>query len=444
MESKRNLLEHLPVSLSKKIIEFAKIIQDAGYPCYLIGGAVRDLLMSKTLKDVDFTTKATPEVIMKLFPRVIPTGIKHGTVTVLYQNESFEITTFRAESTYSDGRRPDSIQYSETLEEDLGRRDFTMNAIAYDPVSGELTDLFNGKKDIQNRIIRTIGNPLDRFREDSLRTVRACRFSASPGFQIHPETLSALSNRDILDRTRHLAIERFTDELLKGFRAPGVSRMIAPLQNTGLLNAFLRDFPIQQIEDEEFLLLDESKESCVELRLSLFFYFLCRDKSPVQNHRVRKKQIKGLFRCPGELSRILKLSNQKAQWIEGYFFYISIHMQSEMQFFMEGPESYKTRQLASMLKQHLKKETQSFLENISNMSWNRAFSPEPLLESLKNDPLVVADLDLDGNTLQQMGIHGKTIGEVMNLLLDQVLLDPSKNSREILVSRVQEGLHSLD
>ncbi|MDR1099153.1 MAG: polynucleotide adenylyltransferase, partial [Treponema sp.] len=164
--------------------EIARIFQDRGREVYLVGGAVRDMFRGQKAQDWDLATNALPEEVIAMFRRVIPTGIKHGTVTVHYKGRAIEVTTFRTESTYSDGRRPDRVNFAATIEDDLSRRDFTMNAIALRLPSGDPVDPFGGRGDIQKRIIRCVGNPEERFAEDGLRSLRAVRFAAVLGFTV--------------------------------------------------------------------------------------------------------------------------------------------------------------------------------------------------------------------------------------------------------------------
>ena len=163
------------------------ILEQHGYSAYLVGGAVRDMLMGKTPSDWDVTTNAAPEQVMQIFHKVIPTGIAHGTVTVHFMKNEIEVTTFRTESGYSDGRHPDHIEYAATIQDDLSRRDFTMNAIAVNLADGTVVDPFGGQNDIRHGIIRTVGKPSERFMEDGLRPIRAIRFAAQLKFSIEKD-----------------------------------------------------------------------------------------------------------------------------------------------------------------------------------------------------------------------------------------------------------------
>ena len=188
------------------------ILREAGHESYYVGGCVRDLLLGRPIHDWDITTSALPEQTMACFPHCVPTGIKHGTVTVLVENWSAEVTTFRADGAYSDGRHPDRVSFVGNLEDDLSRRDFTINAMAID-TQGNIVDLFGGKEDLDRKLIRCVGDPETRFREDALRILRAIRFSAQLGFTIEENTRRAIA--DCADLCRRLSVERVRDELEK-------------------------------------------------------------------------------------------------------------------------------------------------------------------------------------------------------------------------------------
>lgn len=185
-----------------------------GYEAYAVGGAVRDMLLNKPFSDIDITTSATPDKVMEIFSRltVIPTGLKHGTVTVLYDGKGYEVTTYRSEKGYSDNRRPDEVSFVSDLKEDLKRRDFTINAIAYNEREG-IKDYYGGQADLKAELIRGVGNPDTRFKEDALRILRGVRFSSTLGFEIEAETKRAIfENKSLI---KNVASERIQVELVK-------------------------------------------------------------------------------------------------------------------------------------------------------------------------------------------------------------------------------------
>ena len=187
-------------------------LHDAGHEVYLVGGCVRDLAALRPVHDYDFTTDALPDEMIRIFgeENIIPTGLRHGTVTVLHNNSSFEITTYRTDGDYSDHRRPDNVRFASTLEEDLSRRDFTMNALAMDK-NGNITDLFGGCADLENGVLRCVGDPYERFDEDALRILRALRFASVYELSIEEKTAAAMHEKKSL--LRFVSEERISSEL---------------------------------------------------------------------------------------------------------------------------------------------------------------------------------------------------------------------------------------
>ncbi|WP_279038120.1 CCA tRNA nucleotidyltransferase [Lactobacillus taiwanensis] len=208
-----------------------KKINEAGYEAYFVGGSVRDLLLKRHIHDVDIATSAYPAEIKQIFEKTIDTGIKHGTVTVLYGGESYEITTFRTESGYQDFRRPDHVTFVQNLSEDLKRRDFTINALAMN-VDGNIVDHFDGLGDLDKRLIRAVGKAENRFHEDALRMMRAVRFMSQLQFTLEPETEQAISdNHELLSK---ISVERIRDEFVKMGIAPDSQKAFQIFLDTGL------------------------------------------------------------------------------------------------------------------------------------------------------------------------------------------------------------------
>ncbi|SEP77911.1 tRNA nucleotidyltransferase (CCA-adding enzyme) [Treponema bryantii] len=232
------------IKLPPLLIEFGKIFTTAGYKAYLVGGAVRDMFMKVPAHDWDVATNATPQDVIKLFKFVVPTGIEHGTVTVHFKGTEIEVTTFRTEAGYSDGRHPDSINYAATIEEDLARRDFTMNAIAASLEDGAVVDPYGGQEDIKNRLIKTVGVAHERFMEDGLRPVRALRFASKLNFSIENNTYSEIFKKEIQEKAASISIERFRDEFEKIMASPKPSVGLKLLEETGLMSIFLPEFMV--------------------------------------------------------------------------------------------------------------------------------------------------------------------------------------------------------
>lgn len=205
-------------SQAKPILEQ---LEACGHQAYFVGGCVRDLLLGREIHDIDIATSATPEEVQGIFDKVIPVGIEHGTVIVRHMGDSYEVTTFRRDGNYSDQRHPDEVEFIRSLDEDLQRRDFTINALAMNK-EGQVTDLFGGQEDLKNRVIRTVGNGNQRFKEDALRILRALRFSSQLGFSIEPATLDAMKNLKAM--IEHLAVERIANEFTKLISAKFVNK----------------------------------------------------------------------------------------------------------------------------------------------------------------------------------------------------------------------------
>ena len=226
-------MEHnIGVRIPPYVYAVTDALERAGHRGYLVGGSLRDLLLGKTPHDYDLTTDATPEEMLAIFSafRVIPTGLKHGTLTVLSEGQPIEVTTHRVDGDYRDSRRPESVSFTRRLEEDLSRRDFTVNAMAWHPVTG-LVDLFSGKADLQNRVLRAVGDPAARFTEDALRILRAFRFSAQLDFEIEANTLAAAG----LTRTGlgRISAERIFGELTRLLTSPAAARGMRGLLAAG-------------------------------------------------------------------------------------------------------------------------------------------------------------------------------------------------------------------
>ncbi|HCC07362.1 MAG TPA: CCA tRNA nucleotidyltransferase [Clostridiales bacterium] len=225
---------NIPASI-KLVVD---MIINSGYEAYVVGGCVRDTLMNRTPNDWDITTSGEPEDIKKIFEKTVDTGIKHGTVTVLTQGGQVEVTTYRIDGEYIDNRRPEEVFFTKKIEEDLKRRDFTINAIAYNDIDG-MIDLFDGTLDIERKIIRCVGNPNDRFNEDGLRMLRAIRFSAQLGFEIEKETFESIKQNNNL--IKNISAERVREELTKILTSSHPEKIMS-LHESGLMQHILPEF----------------------------------------------------------------------------------------------------------------------------------------------------------------------------------------------------------
>jgi tRNA nucleotidyltransferase (CCA-adding enzyme) len=223
------------------VLGICRRLREAGFAAWVVGGAVRDLILGRPVREWDLATAAPPDRVRGLFPRVVPTGIAHGTVTVLGDALAVEVTTFRGDGNYVDGRRPDTVTFLPDVELDLARRDFTVNAMAADPIAGTLVDPFGGIADIRARVLRAVGDPDRRFAEDGLRVMRAARFAAVLAFDLDPATRDAMGrHREVFGKVSR---ERIRDEMVKLLLAPCPSRGLRILIEADLASVFLPELP---------------------------------------------------------------------------------------------------------------------------------------------------------------------------------------------------------
>lgn len=227
--------DHLIDRVPENVLGICKRLREKGKRGWIVGGCVRDLLRGKEAKDWDVATDARPEEVVRMFRKVIPTGIQHGTVTVLEGGTHYEVTTLRGEGAYSDGRRPDRVEFVDDITADLARRDFTFNAIAIDPVDGHLIDPFEGAADLNARVVRAVGDPLERFSEDGLRVLRAARFAATLECSIDPATERAMGHERALTTFRRVSAERVRDEWMKSMAATRPSVSFEIMRRTSIL-----------------------------------------------------------------------------------------------------------------------------------------------------------------------------------------------------------------
>ena len=458
--------------------EFGRVFTNAGFKAYLVGGAVRDMFMKLPAHDWDVATNATPQDVIKLFKFVVPTGIEHGTVTVHFKNQEIEVTTFRTEAGYSDGRHPDSINYAATIEEDLARRDFTMNAIAASLEDGLVVDPYEGQKDIKKNLIRTVGLAHERFMEDGLRPVRAIRFAAKLGFSIENNTYSEIFKKEIQEKAASISIERFRDEFEKIMKAPRPSIGLKMLEETGLMKIFLPEFLICRgcIQSDyrafhEFDVLDHLYYACdgapankLNVRLAALFH----DIGKPQAKKIIKEKVLDGDKNDGSTKEIetitfynheafsekitrslmtrLKFSNEMIDNVshlvkEHMFHYEPSWTAAAVRRFIirakaECLEDLYDLRLADMFGMHNEKVEIRYSESVKLLL---ELKDRIEAELEKNNALTLKSLAVNGRDLMQIGIPaGKELGRILNELLDCVLEDPSMNEKEKLLETAKK------
>ena len=227
-------------AIPREVLAVCRRLEEAGHRAWVVGGCIRDLLMGRAVNDWDLATSALPGEVQRTFSRTIPTGIEHGTVTVLWKGEAYEVTTLRGEGEYTDGRRPDTVEFVHRIEDDLERRDFTVNAIAYDPLTDELVDPWGGLPDLEAKVIRAVRDPKLRFGEDGLRVLRAARFCGTLGFALEPETEAAIPGS--LETFRKVSPERVHEEWKKALKkSDAPSAAFEVMRRTGILDVTCPD-----------------------------------------------------------------------------------------------------------------------------------------------------------------------------------------------------------
>lgn len=374
-----------------------EILIKNGYEAYIVGGCVRDMLIGKVPHDFDITTSAEPDEVMRLFEKTIPTGIKHGTVTVIENGKPIEITTYRTEGSYTDCRRPDSVSFVKSLEEDLARRDFTVNAIAYNKKDG-IMDFFGGQDDINACVLRTVGDPALRFKEDALRILRLFRFASVLGFTPERETLSAaLKYAHLLEK---ISAERIASELLKTVCGENISAL-KPLTDTGAL-AF---WGIPRSPDFEKLKQLKKSE---KLLIFAFLYSSGADTEKTLN----------LLKVPNTLKRYCKDFN------------ILLSCEIPENKFMIKKMLQKTEE--STFTDYL-----SFIKVFLNINTSEISA---MLEEIKinNEPYLISHLKINGDDLTAYGASGKKVGKILERLLTDVMKDPMLNTTAALLKKVPE------
>lgn len=454
------------IKIPDELKKMNKIFKNAGFKAYLVGGAVRDVILGKTADDWDIATNATPEQVSKLFSFVIPTGINHGTVTVHFFKHEIEVTTFRTESDYSDGRHPNKIEYASTIEEDLSRRDFTMNAIAANLDDGKIIDPYDGRKSLKNKIICTVGIAHDRFMEDGLRPIRAIRFASKLGFSIQNDTYSAIFEEDIQKKIASISTERFRDELLKMMSSPKPSVGLKLLEETKIMNIFMpeiiccrnciqndeRGYHIFDVMDHNMYACDGAPIEKPLLRLAAFFHDIGKPASKTETLENGKTLVhffnheKYSVQISRKIMTNLKFSNAQIDYvchlIENHMFhYESSWSDAAVRRFIvkvgiENLDDLIDLRLADMYGKYNKPIR---LHDSAACKLLLELSDRAKKLVAQNSALSLKDLKVNGNDLMAIGIPaGKKMGNILNELFQTVIDDPAMNDKDKLLNLAQK------
>ena len=406
----------MKINLPPKVRYIINKIYQNNYEAYIVGGCVRDAILGFEPNDYDITTSASPNTIQEIFKdfKCIETGIEHGTVSVVIEDEIFEITTYRIEGEYKDHRRPDKVDFTDRLEEDLKRRDFTINAMAYNEKKG-LIDLFGGKEDLNNKIIKTVGNPYDRFNEDGLRMIRAIRFSSKLNFTIEKETLKAIYDKSFI--INNISLERITDEFTKIILSdkPENIKYLFETKLLKYLNISNED-NIDKLTQfyNEIIILNKINKN-LEKRLALLDYIIeknnincksfCNEliysKKVIKNHNIILTLLKNI-----EIDHLNKVEIKKI---------------------LSGVDR-------NLLEEYL---------DISRIIYDKEKKVDEIIDILSeieenNECYIIKNLKVNGRDIMSLGYKNKEVGEVLNYLLEIVIEDYTLNKKDVLIKKIKE------
>ena len=443
-------MKNIRIDMPQDVREIINTLEDAGFEAFAVGGCVRDAVLGRVPADWDITTSAMPEEVKGLFSRTIDTGIQHGTVTVMTDHIGYEVTTYRIDGEYEDARHPKEVSFTSNLVEDLKRRDFTINAMAYNDRAG-LVDEFDGIGDLENQIIRCVGNPLDRFGEDALRMLRAVRFSAQLGFSIDEATKAAIT--ELAPNLEKISAERIQVELVKLLTSKhpdylrvayetGITAVVLP-EFDAIMNCEQNDAFHEETVGEHTLksLLEVSDDKV--LRLTMLFHDFGK---PLTYSRTEE----GVTRFFGhtdissdlsrEIMRRLKFDNDTTDKVKKL---TAIH-----DIFVKNSPNRVRRCMSKVTKELFPYFLAVRRANI--LAWKEETHQKALeelqeLEDLykeileRGECVCIKELAVDGKDLMTAGVkQGKQIGEILSDLLETVLEEPEKNEKEILLAYVKE------
>ena len=409
------------IELPEDVRSILSKLEREGYDAYVVGGCVRDILLGKEPEDWDITTSAKPEEIKKAFVKTVDTGIKHGTVTVIINGNGYEVTTYRIDGEYKDGRHPEEVRFTRSLRDDLKRRDFTINAIAYNDSNG-LKDLFYGRSDLHNRIIRAVGNPEYRFKEDALRMMRAIRFSAQLGFNIDIETYHAIIRCSHL--IKQVSVERIQTELTKTLMSVN-PEAVKEYQLTGL---FIEILP----EINKILASRESQKVCALLKkvpntIAMKYAALL---SPLEADAARSV-LKGL-----------RLDNNTVNTVTQIIYHSKNNGQIDENDIAVREAIYK---LGPRLMENLfvfEAAQIQMKEDVTGLTMRGARNHLKTIMRIyeevlsRGDCVTIRDLDVTGSDLLKLGLSGKQVGETLEWLIHIVLENPKLNDKSTLLAMV--------
>ena len=446
----------------KKI--FTNIPHAEGFKCFLVGGAVRDSIMGITPHEYDITTDAKPEDVQRMFKYTVPTGIKHGTVLVIIEDMHVEITTFRSDGNYSDGRHPDKVEYASSIEEDLPRRDLTINAMAYNVLDGTLIDMFDGMKDIKRKIVRSVGNPYERFSEDGLRIMRAIRFATKLNFDIEKETFEAICHSTGM--LASIAAERIREEFNGILLSNNPFRGIELLRKTGVLPLIMPElmqgFGVNQNKfhkyDVYYHILHtiqaveplENDQLTLLVRLAALFHDIAK---PMVQKKVSKQDDPVYYNHEVVGSSVAKKIMKRLKYSNAEIEFVTLLVRQHMFYYQDEWTDGAVRRFMRAVGVENIKPLLKLREADRIGSGNRKDKESKAIPKLlaridkiieAENAITVKDLKIDGNDLiREFNLkQGPMIGKILNYLLDLILDEPNLNEKNILIEKTKNFLES--
>ena len=436
--------------ISSEVYDISKKLEKNNFSSYLVGGSIRDILLKNSVNDYDLATNATPEELKKIFPNAILFGEKFGTIMLIISGKRIEITTLRAESDYNDNRHPTKVSFINDINEDLKRRDFTVNALAFDLINYKLIDIFDSKKDLKAKIIRSVGNPDERFKEDALRLLRAIRFSIKLDFTIEENTYNSIKKNSSL--IEYISKERIRDEMVKIISSRDSSKGIEILRDTGLLQYIIPELLIcVGVEQNKFHSLDvydhlllSMDKADKKVKLAALLHDIGKPQTKDGEHffgheRVGSdiaKNILTRLNFPKDEIRLI------SKLIELHLFHYEENWSdSAVRRFLRKVEDDNTLELLFLLR-----EADENGNPISSYDFDNLSQLKDRINKIKDKDgyLSLKDLDIKGDDLIKLGYKkDKYLGETLKFLLDVIIEDPGMNNKEKLLSLAKDKLNNL-
>ncbi len=444
-------------AVPRDVLDLCERLRSQGKRAWIVGGCVRDMLVGRCANDWDVATDARPKELLRIFPRAVPTGIEHGTVTIVKDGHHYEVTTLRGEGTYSDGRRPDWVEFVDDITADLARRDFTVNAMALDPLDGKLIDPFDGRGDLSRGLLRAVGDPRERFAEDGLRVLRAARFVATLELTLDAATEAAV--RPTLDTYRKVAHERVRDEWIKTMKARAPSSAFEVMRRTGILDVTCPELMEGVgMEQNKWHAYDvwrhglECMDACTGdpiLRIAALLHDVGKPRTRAWSDKTADYTFYDHDRVGAEIAEPiamrLRFSNDERARIVSLvrnhlFHYSDEWADAAVRRWIRRVGLDRLEDLYALNEADVRAKGRNFELDLAALAALKARVARVMAAGAA---LSTRDLKVNGHDLiRELGVApGRVIGEVLDALLEAVISDPGVNDRDALLARAREHLN---